>query len=113
MVLEGIWTGELYGPYGWENGGVYVLENGRMMGGNHRHYSTGRYHLAGNSFKADIKVHYYGPVRAIFGEQQEDFSIVMTGRLTDDLIDGEICRDDKPDFPVKYRLTRRIDIPDC
>ena len=37
MTIDGVWTGEFYGPYGWENNGVYVLEGGRIIGGNDRH----------------------------------------------------------------------------
>ena len=33
MSIEGIWTGEVYGPFGWDNRGVFVLENGRIVGG--------------------------------------------------------------------------------
>lgn len=111
MTMEGIWTGELYGPYGWENSGVYILEHGLIMGGNDRHYSTGHYSISGRTFRAEISVHYYGPVRAIFGEQSEDFEIVLSGEMIDGVIDGMISRKDKPKFDVEYRLTRRIDMP--
>ena len=109
--IEGIWTGEIHGPYGWENSGVYVLERGLMLGGNDRHYSTGRYSVTGNTFKAKISVHYYGPPRAIFGARSERFEIELTGELGDGVIDAEISRQDRPNFDVEYRLTRRIDIP--
>ena len=111
MSIEGIWSGELYGPYGWENSGVYVLEHGLMLGGNDQHYSAGRYSVSGNSFKAEISVHYYGPPRTIFGEQREQFEIELTGELGDGVIDAHIVRSDRPEFEVHYRLTRRIDIP--
>ncbi|MEM7223080.1 MAG: GrlR family regulatory protein [Pseudomonadota bacterium] len=111
MTIEGIWTGELYGPYGWENTGVYVLEQGRMLGGNDRHYSTGRYRLDGSAFRAEVAVQYYGPPRAIFGDKRETFDIQVAGELSDDVIDATISRDDRPGYDVQYRLTRRIDIP--
>ena len=31
MSIEGIWTTEVYGAFGWENRGVFVLENGRIL----------------------------------------------------------------------------------
>ena len=111
MELEGIWTGELYGPYGWENSGVYVLENGFMLGGNNRHYSTGHYDVSGTKFSAKVDVHYYGPARAIFGERKEQFEIELTGEIGDGVIEAEISRSDRPQFDVQYRLTRRMDLP--
>ncbi len=111
MEVEGIWTGELYGPYGWENTGVYVLERNVMLGGNHRHYSTGTYQIAGDQFTAQVSVNYYGPPRAIFGEKSENFEIELKGTLGNGVIEAQISRRDKPEFNVQYRLTRRIDIP--
>ena len=31
MSIEGIWTGEVYSAFGWENRGVWLLENGRIV----------------------------------------------------------------------------------
>ena len=111
MSVDGVWTGEVYGPYGWENSGVYVLENGRIVGGNNRHYSSGTYDVSGNTYKAEVFVHYYGPPRAIFGERREQFEINVTGELGEDVIDAQILRrDSKPQFAVQYRMTRRMDL---
>lgn len=111
MALDGIWTGELLGPYGWENGGVYVLEGGRIIGGNHRHYSTGTYSLTGDAYKADVTVHYYGPPRTIFGEQRERFTITVNGTFADDVIQAQVVRSDLPQSTVEYLMTRRMDLP--
>ena len=109
--MNGIWTGEILGPYGWEASGVYVLEDGRIIGGSSRHYSTGTYSLDAEAYSATVDVHYYGPPRTIFGEQQEAFEIRVRGKVVDGVMDGEIIRADKPQTPVEYRMTRRIDIP--
>ncbi|MEM9499456.1 MAG: hypothetical protein AAGA28_16135 [Pseudomonadota bacterium] len=109
--MNGVWTGEVLGPYGWESSGVYVLEDGRIIGGSSRHYSAGTYVLDGDSYKATVDVHYYGPPRAIFGEQSEQFSLRVTGKVTDGIVDAEIARTDKPKVPVEYRMTRRMDLP--
>ena len=111
MSLEGIWTGEIHGPYGWENGGVYLHEGGRLVGGNNRHYSTGRYSVTGNSYKAEILVHYYGPPRSIFGEKKEKFQITVTGEVGDGVIEAQIVRSDRPQFTVEYRMTKRMELP--
>ncbi|MDJ0945676.1 MAG: hypothetical protein QNJ30_19585 [Kiloniellales bacterium] len=111
MTIEGIWTGEIYGPYGWEQIGVYVIEQGLMLGGNNRHYSVGRYSLSGKAFEAEILNYYYGPPRTIFGEKRERFEIKLTGRLEAEVIDGKIVRADRPRFDVVCQLTKRLDLP--
>ena len=111
MSVEGVWTGEFYGPYGWENSGVYILERGLVLGGSGRHYSSGTYSVSGDTYRAKILVHYYGPPRAIFGERKEQFEIEVAGELKEDVIEAEVVRPDKPEFSVAYRLRRRMDLP--
>ena len=110
-MKEGVWTGEIYGPYGWENSGVYVLEHGRIVGGNDRHYSSGKYSFSGKSYDAYIHVQYYGPPRSIFGDNQERFEISVSGTLKKGVIDAKLKRSDKPGFSVNYRMTKRMDLP--
>ena len=45
MSLDGIWTLEFYGAFGWESAGVLILEKGRALGGGNNHYSRGTYAL--------------------------------------------------------------------
>ena len=112
MSVEGIWTGEIYGPYGWESRGIFVLENGRIMGGDNRQYSIGTYDISGDTMKAEMVVHYYGPPRTVFGEEQERFNIEMTGTVDEGTIEGQVVRPDKAQFTVACRLTKRMDRSD-
>ena len=111
MSIEGIWTGEFYGPYGWENSGVYALHGGAIVGGSNRHYSTGTYSVSGNAYKAKILVSYYTAPRAIFGEAKDQFEIEVTGEVGDGVINAQVVRPDKPEFSVTYCLRRRADLP--
>lgn len=112
MSLEGIWTGEFFGPYdGWESSGVYVLFRGAILGGSRLHYSSGTYSLSGNTYKAKIAVQYYSSPRAIFGEKGDHFEIEVTGEVKDGMIDAQVVRPDKPEFSVAYRMRRRMDLP--
>ena len=111
MSVEGIWTGEIYGPYGWENSGVYVLEHGLMIGGNDRHYSAGRYRLTGERFEADIFNYYYCKPRTIFGETLDQFEIRLSGEVGQGVIEGKICRPERPRFCVTCRFTKRTELP--
>lgn len=111
MTIEGIWTAECYGPFGWENRGIFVLENGRTIGGDNRMYCAGPYRVSGKNFEADWLVHYFGPPRTVFGESKEQISLKVTGTLQDDEIAASLKRPDKPGFDLQYRLTRRMDLP--
>ena len=111
MTIQGIWTGEAYGAYGWEARGIFVLENGRTIGGDNRMCCSGPYHLSGNDFGADWVIHYFGPPRTVFGEAKERIELKVTGKLEDGVIDAVLRRPDRPDFDLHYRLTRRMDLP--
>ncbi len=111
MKIEGIWTAEVYGPFGWENIGIMIFEQGRIIGGGNRHYSSGSYSISEDDFNASIEVHYYGPPRTMFGESSESFSNLITGKRNQDTIEGLIKRPDKPQYEIRVRLTRRMDVP--
>lgn len=111
MSVEGIWTAEAYGPFGWDTRGVFILEKGRVMGGDNRQYTMGTYTLSGEAFSADLAVHYYGPPRTIYGEAREKFMTHMRGTLKDGVIEGLIGRPDRPEYDLQFRMTHRMDLP--
>lgn len=111
MSIDGIWTGEVYGPFGWENHGIFVVENGRIVGGDSRQYSVGTCRMAGAEVEAELKVHYYGPPRTVFGEAKEEFMTQIQGTWRDGEINGTIRRPDRPQFDLQIRLTKRMEMP--
>ena len=111
MSVDGIWTYEIYGPYGWESRGIHVFENGRVIGGDNRQYSTGRYSISGNTIKAEIITQYYGPPRTVFGEKRERFEVTLVGSLGRGEINGQVIRSDRLQFSLACRLTKRKDLP--
>ncbi len=110
MSVDGIWTGEVYGAFGWDSRGVFVLEDGRVVGGDHRQYTMGKYKVADDNFKAELHVYYYGPPRTVFGEAQEHFITKLTGKLKDGVIEGSVGRPDRPEYDLQIRLTKRMDL---
>lgn len=112
MPLTGIWTAEVYGPFGWENRGIFVIEKERVIGGDNRHYSMGKCTVSGTQMTAKLGVHYYGPPRTQFGEVSEQFDTEISGTIKGDLIEGTIRRPDKPQYDLQIRLTKRMDMPD-
>lgn len=111
MPLSGVWTAEVYGPFGWENRGIFVIERDRIIGGDNRHYSMGRCQLDGSRVTASLGIHYYGPPRTQFGEASEQFTTEIVGELADAIIEGTIRRPDRPQFDLQIRMTKRMEIP--
>ncbi len=108
MAIDGIWTSELYGPFGWESGGIFVIERGRVIGGDSRHYALGTCVLSGKEVRAELLVYCYGPVS---GQAREEFTNEIVGTLADGVIDGTVQRSDTPRFELQIRLTKRMDLP--
>ena len=111
MSVDGIWTSEVYGPFGWENRGVFLFEKGRVIGGDNRQYTMGTYSLSDDRVEAELTVHYYGPPRTMYGEAKEQFTTILRGTLEDDEISGTVGRPDRPEYDLQIRLTRRMDLP--
>ena len=111
MTVEGVWTAEAYGPFGWENRGIFIFEDGRAMGGDNRMYCSGTYRVSGKTMEADWVVQYFGPPRRVFGEAKEEITLKVKGTLENDVIEATLHRPDRPGFDLRYRLTRRMDLP--
>ena len=111
MSVDGVWTAEAYGAFGWENRGIFLLENGRTLGGDNRMFCSGHYRMSGDEFQADWIVHYFGPPRTVFGEAKEEIALEVRGRVEDNVIEAILRRPERPKFELRYRLTRRMDLP--
>ena len=111
MSLEGLWTSQIYGLFGWENTGVLILTNGQAMGGGNNHYSIGSYNDTGNNVEISLQVEYHGTPKTVFGAAENQLSISLTGKHDDNMIEGEVCRADKRDMSLPFRLIRRTDLP--
>jgi len=109
--IDGIWTGEIFGPYGWEDTGTYVLEQGRILGGNDRHHSAGRYSFVDDCYRAEIAVRYHGQPRAIFGQRRGQFEILAIGTLKNGVIEAQIDCRERPGFSIPYRMVKRSRLP--
>ena len=91
--------------------GVFVFENGRIIGGDNRQYSMGSYKVTDERINAELKIHYYGPPRTVFGEKSEEFTVQMDAIIKDGTIDGMLSRRDKANMDLQYRLPKRMALP--
>ena len=111
MTVEGVWTGEAYGSFGWENRGIFVLQDGKTIGGDNRMFCSGPYQVKGKKFSANWQVKYFGPPRTVFGEAKEEITLKAKGKIVGDVIEAKLSRPDRPGYDLHYRLTRRLDLP--
>lgn len=111
MSVDGIWTSEIMGLFGWESIGVLLLEDGRAVGGGNLHYSTGSYQTSIDDVHFTLSVEFHGKPRTMFGSADKNLSVEIKGKIKDGVIEGSAYRMDKPDQNIAYRLTRRADIP--
>jgi len=111
MSVNGIWTAEIMGLFGWETTGIMVLEDGRAIDGGNHHYSIGEYSISDDKVDIVLKVRYHGTPRTIFGSSDKQLTVEVQCRLSGGMLEGHAHRTDKPDQRVACRLTRRADIP--
>lgn len=111
MSVEGVWTAEAYGAFGWEDRGIFFFENGQTLGGDNKMYCSGTYRVSGDDFEADWVVQYFGAPRTLFGETEEVITLKVTGTVEDDGISAVLRRPDRPGYDLEYRLIRRAELP--
>ena len=110
MPVEGIWTTELYGEFGWEGIGIMILDGGRALGGSSNHYAKGSYVTSDDAVKVNLRVQVFGTPPALFGERQEAFDIVLEGKQAKNRISGTFSRRGKRGVSLTFRATKRADL---
>ena len=112
MSMNGIWSAELYGVYGWENIGIVVIEDGRVISGGDNHYAVGSCESTGkNKLTVSLTVDYFGTPRRLFGDTNKRSRIAFRGQRKADRIRGEMWATGKPKMTVTTRLTKQHSLP--
>ena len=113
MSLEGIWSVEIGGIYGWERMGTVFFEKGRYLGGGLVMFSRGTYIVDGKKIKIKIKITQYGEKRIAYGAKRKQFSVVVTAKRDGNKIKGEAHRkgDKSNAFNYPVRFYKLADIP--
>ena len=74
MPVEGLWTVEFQVEGGWTNGGVVVLNAGRLFGGDSQYYYLGTYAITGETLQGELQVrHYHGEEITAFRVRTKGF----------------------------------------
>ncbi len=113
MSLEGIWSFEIGGIYGWERMGTAFFEKGRYLSGGPVMFSQGTYVVDGKKIKIKMKITQHGKKRIAFGEKRKQFSVVITAKRDGKKIKGEAHRKGDKSNAFKYpvRFSKLADIP--
>lgn len=112
MSVEALWTAEFQTAQGWANGGVVVLETGKVYGGDSQYYYVGVYKVAGDGIEASLSVnHYHGPVSTAWGTNEKRFSVSLQGKREGGTITGVMFRPEHPQKMQPVRLTLRENLP--
>ena len=83
--MEGLWTIEFGSSAGVFGGGVVVLQNGRLMGGDGGYFYLGTYQLDGTSLQAMIEVSPFIPgYESVFKTVGQKLTLNLVGKLTDE-----------------------------
>ena len=109
MSMEGFWTVEFGSNTGISGGGVAVLREGKILGGDATHYYIGEYTLHGKDFKATLKATAFVlGAPSVFGTVGTDVTIDLQGSLTQE--DNAIAQGQPRGLPgINFgaKLTRR------
>jgi hypothetical protein len=97
---------------GLRNGGVVILDSGRMLGGDSGYYYVGKYAIDGAAITAEIDVVKHDPLWInAFGDSARELKIRLTGAVTGKTIAGYIERVDKPEIRLPVKLTWTAPLP--
>lgn len=105
--VEGFWIVQFAGMEG-KGGGVVVLTNGRVFGGDSAYTYLGTYGEASGRLKAQVKVQNFDPQIGNVLGIKGDFTLVLDLNVdSDDELNGQGSTPSAPGFGLKTKLTRR------
>lgn len=112
-IVEGLWTGVLPQPSGIQVGCVFVLEAGKLFGGDSYFYYGGRYEVVdGMSLSAQVNVrHYAGETKTIFGDHSKSYTVNVGGVIVGEVIEATFSRQEFPTIKPRICFVRREYLP--
>ena len=112
-MIDGIWSVEIFGMYGWESIGMLALNEGHAVGGGNHHYAVGSYEEDDDRVSISLMMNYRDVPRTLFGEAKNRFKVVFDGTRNDkrNRLRGTMHRPRRAKMAVGCRLTRQADLP--
>src|SRR5258705_11671607 len=111
-MMDGLWTVEFEGVPNFLGGGVVVLANNRLYGGDSQYYFTGLYDIKDGGMTALVQVTSFVPAAVtVFGTQEKQFSLQITGTVREDIVKATGTRVDNPSLGLPMTLRKRSNFP--
>jgi hypothetical protein len=112
MSLNGIWSCELGGAYGWEAVGTLFLKDGHLQGCGRNHYTLGTYKTKGDGAVFHMELNQYGNKRTLFGQKKEQVRVTVKAKRDGDKLIGEATLPGRRKYSIFVRFQRRADLPE-
>jgi hypothetical protein len=111
MALDALWTVELEARGRSTNGGVIVLENGHILGGNNTHYYVGTFTTGGTKLEGQVRIAWYsGSRQTAWGDEAEVVEAKVSGESGGpNTITGKVSRSGHPD--ISFRMAKQAELP--
>jgi hypothetical protein len=108
-MIDGLWTAEFGSSTGIFGGGVAVLQNGKVLGGDGGYFYLGDYRLQDRVFHAKIEVRpFIANYQSVFKTSNQPFTLELDGSLVDDNhITAQGRAKEMPHVSFGARLTRQ------
>ncbi len=108
-MTNGLWIVQFQGPQG-SGGGVAVLMDGHVYGGDSGFFYAGSYEFKDDSFKGRVSVKNFDPaVPSVLGIVG-DFELLIEGRVQGSTMSGTAALANAPNARMVVRLTKRLDL---
>lgn len=102
--------GDIEGIY--RNGGVVVLETGRIFGGDSGYYYIGNYSIKEGKLTGTAKIVKHNPLFGnAFGDGANSFDVDVIAAIIDGEIEGSMMRVDMPSVRLPIRFMRIASLP--
>lgn len=105
MSIEGLWIVQYHGPQG-DGGGVVVLINGQVLGGDSGFAYDGTYELKNDVFKGMVSITNFDPAIPNVLGVPSPFQLLIDGKLQGDSINGTGALSIAPDSKIVVRLKK-------
>ena len=111
-MVDGLWTVEFEGIPNLLGGGIVFLLQNHLYGGDSQYFYTGLYDIRGDAIKAMVHVTaFVAAPETVFGTNERQFSLELTGTLRERQITGTATRPDNPNLRIRVALTKRSELP--
>lgn len=119
-MIEGLWVVRFIAPGASEgelNGGVVVIETGRVFGGDSGYYYVGELgQLHHGKWPLSLRVHRHDPqIESVFGDLEDFILIGHLEQIADDQLGRKIImatlREESGESVLNVKMTRVADLP--